>query len=452
MRCLMLLLFLFTTHVQAQSEFVADVREVSNSAEIRTAREAAGKLGMQGRLSEGNALLLAAYPKKNRTVAQSFALGNMLFRHDPAKSYELHKAVAEQKPDEAFAQLEWAMQQHRAAEYEGAAASYAAFGKLQPDFAPAWGLQAECLIRLDKPDEAVVAWMKSEEAKSGTLIKFESMLCEIKVPHPDPKREQLLTKASKGDIVAARELVALDCAYKTDWWNSHTRRNYLEHDLGRLSEVEWKSKAEFNEVLCAAEVMLAEDKEDVIAVLKNHGYLLDDSSTLPQAGSMLSLMISAVEEKEVLTTAQVRERWSEAILRQAQVTKDVAMFNIAAHLAIGTPELLNIQREAWQATNDSRFATGLVNGLSTTPEFSLEHPEFVAALKQFPEESMIARFEVLFAAREKKPLIDPTIRAIKAEYSRFTPQRLNLRRSARFLRSLFGLLKKELEKSKDEQK
>ena len=68
------------------------------------------------------------------------------------------------------------------------------------------------------------------------------------------------------------------------------------------------------------------------------------------------------------------------------------------------------------------------------------------------EESMIARFEVLFAAREKKPLIDPTIRAIKAEYSRFTPQRLNLRRSARFLRSLFGLLKKELEKSKDEQK
>lgn len=449
MRCLTLF-FLFASQLQAQSTFIDDVQKASRSAVTRAASKAAGKLGVLGRTSEGNALLLATYPKTSRTVAQSFLLGNMLFRQDPATSYELHKAVVEQRPNEANAHLEWAMQQHRAGEFAGAAASYAAFGRLQPDFAPAWALQAECLIRLNKPNEAVAAWTKSEKAKSGSVLQFESMLCHIKLPHPNLKREQLLEKASKGDIVAARKLIALDCAFEIDWWNSPTERNLLKNDLIRLGKVEWKSKTDSDEVLTAAEAMLAEDAKNVAAILKKHGYLLDESNTLPHAGSMLSCMVSAVEDNGVLTTAQARKRWGEAILRQARDTKDVETFNVAAHLAVGTPELASIQREAWEVTNDRRFAAGLVIGLATANELSLEHPDLVAALKQFPEESMIARLEIIYAVREKKPLIDPTIRAIKAEYSRFSMQRLNLRRSARFLRSLFALLKKELEKLGDE--
>jgi len=376
----------------------------------------------------------------------------MLFRFDPVASYELHKLVAEKEPDEANPQFEWAMQQHRAGEYAGAAASYARYVQLVTDFAPAWGLYAECLIRLGKIQEAVAAWSNAEESRNGTLAMMESMLCEIKLPHPELKRQQLLHKITDGDVGAARQLIALDCAYEVDWWNSPIRRDLLKNDLDSLRGIEWKSPAKINEVFAAAEVMLAEEKMDVTAVLKKHGYLLDDANTLPHSGSMLSCMISAVEDNGALTTEQIRDRWSTEILEQARESKDVEAFNVAAHLAVGTPALSDIQREAWTTTSDSRFATGLVVGLSAEKDFGLEHPDLVAALKQFPEESMIARFEVLLSFRSDKPLTESLIRAIKAEYLRLSIQRgFNPRRSAQFLRAYFGLLKKELANPKSNQ-
>jgi len=74
MRTLSLVLFLGASHVHAQSQFSADVEEASVSDEIRVATKDTSQLIAEGRLTEANARLLAAFPATNRTTAQSSRL------------------------------------------------------------------------------------------------------------------------------------------------------------------------------------------------------------------------------------------------------------------------------------------------------------------------------------------------------------------------------------------
>lgn len=433
----------------ASDEFEQEVRR--ESAKLNDAREKSAELVLAGRLDEANAAILAVFPAESRTMSQAFVLGNVLFRHAPQTSYELHKLVAEKMPDERYAQLEWAMQQHRAGEFAGAADSYALCGKQMADFAPLWGLQADCLIRSGKIKEAVETWAKSENAKSGTLVQFETLLCEIKFgSHPDIKRAALIKKVSARDVEAAAQLISLDWAFDVDWWNSPRRVDLLEADLKQIQSVAWKDPASVNEIVCVAEVGLAAEAKDgdVAAVLKKHGYLLNAGRTLPVRGSMLSCMMSAVEDKQLVKPAdEARKRWGAKILTQARASKDAEYFNVAAHLYVGSSELPKIQREGWQVTGDHRCATGVLLDLTLKREINLEHSEFVAIVKQFPEDSFIAGFELALTTAAKKPLTEALVRTIQAEFTKFSNQnQLIPRRGAATLRRTFGLLRDELAK------
>jgi predicted RNA polymerase sigma factor len=75
--------------------------------------------------------------------------------------------------------LEWAMEQHRAGEHAGALAAYDAYSKQHRQYAPVHGLAADCLIRLGRTREAASRWKESENATEGTLVKLESLVCEI---------------------------------------------------------------------------------------------------------------------------------------------------------------------------------------------------------------------------------------------------------------------------------
>ncbi|HZW05814.1 MAG TPA: hypothetical protein VFF65_01725, partial [Phycisphaerales bacterium] len=65
---------------------------------LRTALEQAEKLQIEGKLDEANNGLLGAFPEP-RTPAQNFMLANVLFKQDPARSYAMHKRVAEALPE-----------------------------------------------------------------------------------------------------------------------------------------------------------------------------------------------------------------------------------------------------------------------------------------------------------------------------------------------------------------
>ena len=95
----------------------------------------------------------------------------------------------------------------------------------------------------------------------------------------------------------------------------------------------------------------AEDR-DASDVLHKHGFLLGDRGALPRRGTILSIMLGAAESTKAVTVEEARTKWGEAILEAAQTRRDAEMFNVAAHLYIGTDKLAEIERQGWEATGD----------------------------------------------------------------------------------------------------
>lgn len=397
-------------------------------------------LVLDGRLDEANKKIVATFPDASRTPAQALLLGNVLFRQDPQTSYALHKSAAAALPGEPMAQIEWAMEQHRAGEYGAAAESYAGFLSAEPAFGPALGLRAECLIRTGKTAEAVRAWEASEEGH-GSLEQFESWVCELHTHSvPDRERATLLAKAKEGDGDAAERLVALDCNFPRDWWNSGSDAKHLAKDLEVLRATKLVNEPRWREIECAAECgrIEAGGDGDVAAVLRSHGFLLDESRTLPASGRLLAPMLSAALAGDVLSKEGARNRLGLRILDLAAKSADAQLYNAAAHLYVGTDRLAEIDQLGWEATGDEGFAASRIVGLAAQGKLTLDDPLLNKARRQFPENAEIQRVIVRLTREAGKPLAPALVDAIKAEFSHFSVgSPLQPRPSAAALRTYF---------------
>src|SRR5690606_36207031 len=105
-------------------------------------------------------------------------MGNLLFEIDRKLSYELHQEAAKAAPDNADVTWEWALEQHRAGEYAAALDSYKQCTKRLQKPATAYAMQADCLLRLNRVDEAIEAWLLSEKS-SGSIAQMESIVCAV---------------------------------------------------------------------------------------------------------------------------------------------------------------------------------------------------------------------------------------------------------------------------------
>jgi hypothetical protein len=395
----------------------------------------------EGRFTEANERLLAVFPKETRTPAQAMVLGNMLYSVDTNLSYGLHKEVAGQLPSEPLVLLEWAMEQHRAGEHAGALAAYDAYSKQHPQFAPVHGLAADCLIRLGRTREAASRWKESENATEGTLVKLESLVCEIyKDPSLNQRRALLRAKAEKGDVDAAVRLIALDGRFEHDWWNEGPHHTYLLHDLPLLKA--FPEDTRISAAQCLAECLLIEDPDadQIRAILDRHGLLIDRDKTLPSDPPLLSLLLGVAIRNEVLSRDESRLRFGQMLLADALRTKDADLFNILAFLEIGTERMASVEKQAWAATGQARFAAGyLVEELrrgTLQPTDAL----LINAMNQFPEDSVIM---FVGTSMTDPPTEELLVQAIKAEYRRFSSIiGLIPRPSAKLLRVYFAKLDK----------
>ncbi len=450
---LLLACLMMISSAPAHAEFIDDVQEASASPALKRALADASNLVRAGEVERGNALILDVFPKEKRTLAQSFMLGNVLFKHGLEESYALHELVASKLPDEPYVQLEWGLQQHRAGRYAEAAAAYQVYLKANPNHATFWGLQAECLIRTGKTKDAANAWARSERATQGRLVDFERIVCEVN-SHltPDQDRETLRHRVEMGDVEAARKLVALDSRFESDWWNNECQPDYLKLDLELIQKQKWSDadSRKLAELLSAGESNLAaaSEGEDVATILKKRGFFLDEQQTLPQDGMMLSRMLGVIKSKKLKSADESRELWGPRIAEQARKTKDAECYNAAANLYIGTETYAEIVRDAWKDVRDVRFATALLTQRAQESKLSLSDPELIDAAKTFPEDATIALILVQLTREAKQPLLPVLERAIKAEYSKFSLKvGLFPRPGATTLRAYFGLLKTELEKA-----
>jgi hypothetical protein len=438
----------FGTHASASIE--DDVR--SASVALRPALERAEAMIVDGRLDDANDTLAAVFPEQTRTAVQSLVLGNILFRQDPKRAYALHQKAAAELPEQANAQLEWAMEQHRAREYAGAAAAYAKFTQSNPDFAPAWGMLAECLVRTGKLAQASAAWQRSEQAPRGSLTELETWICEVNARvHPDRQRADLIPRVKAGDIAAAEALIRLDSNFPRDWWNTVTMTKYLDRDLEMIKQIRFEDARLLKEIICAGEcAQLVSDeqgaaREKLIKRLRDDGYLFDDASTLPRSGSSLATMLGLALKREAITVEDARRRWGEAILASAKASKDAELYNVAARLYVGTDQLAAIDEEAWAATGDERFAASLLVSRLAAGTLKLEDADLQKAAADFPENAMIAGLVVDLTAQTSKPLQPALVKAIQAEYSHLSTDRGVVQRaSARRLRGYFVALARTL--------
>ena len=214
----------------ASNNFDADMEQAADK--IAKVMPACSARMDAGNFSGANAALLATFPEATRNATQSFLLGNILFDADRKQSYALHKAAPVAEPGNPAVAWEWGLEQHRAREYAAALASYQQFSKSRPQLAVSYALQADCLLRLNRIDEAIDAWAKSEAAPEGSLEAMEDLVCAVhREPAPHQRRADLLAKATiQRDVEAAAGLIALDCDFPKDWWNGGPHRTYLAHD------------------------------------------------------------------------------------------------------------------------------------------------------------------------------------------------------------------------------
>jgi hypothetical protein len=425
-----------------------ELRDVS--MQIRPALAEAEGMLADGQLDQASACVLKRFPEATRTSVQALMLGNVLFHLDPKLSYALHKRAAAELPTYAHAQLEWALEQHRAGEYAGAATAYQIYVKEKPDHAPPLGLLAECLIRQGKIQEACAAWSRSEAARVGTITEFESMVCEMHFhQYPERDRAELLRKVKGGDVAAAEKLMLLDLSFPRDWWNTGPHTEYLTKDLAVCRKLRSKDARHLSEVLVTAEcVLAAENKAELTRILKRSGYLIDDRGTLPANEQALCTLLQTAISAEVVTEEDAKAKWGQILRERAKTAKTAAAYNLAAHFYLGTDQLPEIDRLGWVTTGDERFAAsyllGLL-GLLAKGTLTAHDPELRKASEQFPESATIAGIVVHLCQKSNQPRREPLIRAIKAEFSHFSPQNPSFPRAgAAALRKYFSLLREEI--------
>lgn len=434
-----LCLFPLVVQLAIGSELEQDLRTAND--ELQSHMPRLNDLVNDGQLAQANEQLLNFYPQATRTAAQSLLLGNLLYNMDRNLSYTLHQEAAKAFPHEPIVQLEWAMEQHRAGEYGPALASYDIFSKANPDYAPVHGMAADCLIRLGRIRDAVERWKLSEKAKTGSLIDLESLVCAVYGNATlFQKRADFRAKAGQGDIDAAVRLIALDCDFERDWWNAGPQRAYIKNDLSVIDELKGDR---ISAAKCTGECHLLEDAqaEDIRSILLKYRYLIDPAHTVPEDAQLLSLLLGIATSKKVMSLQEARSLFGKKLHDRATNSPDAALWNVVAFLYREQPELKAIEKEAWDATGDPRFALGYLAERPENDPLKADDPLLLKAMQQFPEDSWIM---YLVITSTRQPTAEQLAQAIKAEFRHFSAtgftSSINGRPSARTLRAYFSAL------------
>lgn len=398
------------------------IKEMRQKIEkLDPALERAQPLLIKGKLDEANRLVLGAFPEATRTPVEALVLGNTLYKHDANLSYTLHKFAAEKLPGSNMAQIEWGMEQHRAREYAGAASAYRAELIAKSPRSSIFALAAECAIRQGNLQEACDYWVRAEEAK-GTIEQTESMIFEVNgKPSSFRTRAELIEKVGKGDQAAAADLLAMDLHWITDWWNVEPNEALLKNDLALVRAAFPAPDKTLASAICAAEVALKDNNTAAIkSILKRHKLMIDPEATLPPRGDIASFLLGTILNLKIMTKEDADTAFFEKLLALGREKKDAEAFNAACSLVVGAVRLEPVAREALTLTGDVRFAQSVLTSLLRQNTLKIDSPELIAAVKQFPEDSIIRTLEVGAATKAGKVTAPLLADAIKAEFTKLS--------------------------------
>ncbi|MEP3479709.1 MAG: hypothetical protein ABJZ55_10715 [Fuerstiella sp.] len=436
-------------------DFQSDVRLLMTTKYAHVS-EQAGKLVTERRFADANKLWLSAVPDDQKTAADYFLLGNVLFEARPAKALEFHQRAAKLKPDVANIQLELGMCLHKSGQFQEAAKAYQAY--LQSSEAKSSGpgvldaLLADCLIQTGQLAKACDAWER---------VPFRSYRINIsKFIHkihgetsPFQRHFGLLTKAREKDINAAAHLILLDCKWDWDWWNVEVKRNFLKADMKELGTLFSAEDPQLRLMQTLAEYHQTDSPNiaQFEKAITNDNVIIGTNPKLPAHGLLASHVTQLILQHNMATPAELltahKDRF-EAELQKAAKDIDVELVNVYASLLAQTDakaELARVDRAMWQKTKDARFAASyLVSRLQDGKDRTDQ--DVNAIVNTFSDHRVVSTVALSLAQQNNEPLTKPLAAAIAAEFQSLTPNPLSGTRTSDRLNALFKALRESLKK------
>lgn len=444
----------FSPTVCDGQDLQTEVRQLM-STKYRDVATRAEQLARDRRFGEAHKLWLSAVADDEKTAADLFLLGNVLFEAQPKKALELHQRAAKLEPKAADIQLELGMCLHKAGKYREAVAAYTAYTDSSTAKARGPGvfdaLLADCLIRTGKYKAACDAWERVPFR--SYRIKIAHYACKIHgKTTPFQRHYDLLTRARQKDIEAAMQLILLDCDWNWDWWTVEVNRDFLKADATEVAKLfpAGDTRVRLMQAIAAYHLSESPDVEQFATALKNDNLIVGDQAVLPDHGLLVSHATRLVLENKLSTAAKLldihQSRFEAEIVKPASEI-DIELVNVYASLLAQSDrseKLSQVDRIIWQKTDAPRFAASYLVSLVRNGK-DTANAEVKSILSKHSEQRVVSGIALSFAQENEQPLTKPIAVAIAAEFKSLTPNPLSGIRTSDRLNVLFKALRQSLQ-------
>ena len=401
-------------------DFAAEVRERLPAYEDVRTDPAGVRAALLGRYESYHQKLEAVVPDSQKTAADHFVLGNMLYDVAPDRSLSHHRAALSMLPDEPMVWIEMAYQHHRRGECEKALPFYervAAEGRLHP---PQQALLAHCLVRAGRYREAVEAWIATEHARRHTAVDFtiHDVFGELS---PLARHDRLIKRVRAGERAAVGELFENALAWRRDWWNGGRNQKALDAAMDAVEQSFGGNAVAVREIRVWRASLDTDTPEELAALLDKEGLIVNEGS-LPESSFVARKLLTDVARRGLTTVSELAQRFTQEVERRARGPEPDpdALFLLGAFVAeSGTSGALQeVDRYGWKRYQDADFAFSLIlaRRKALGEGFTDDDLLLREALADFPDDPRFALLAVTTATRAGRDTPDHLARLIQAEY------------------------------------
>ncbi len=400
---------------------------------------------LNGRYQEIHERLEALVPNAEKTAADHFVLGNMLYAVDPERSFSHHAAAFAELPSEPGVVLEMAYQHHRRGDCTKAMPHYAklaSIGWLSPE---RHALLAHCQLELGHPEDALASWQAAgfPERRAAIDQVIHQVFGDLA---PLARHDALVQRVLARDEGAVGELLQNALEWRQDWWNAAPNMQAFTAAVAAVERGFGADHAIAREVRLLEKSLELEGTPAFGELLREEGLLLGDEGRLPTSSWVAKEWIHDALKAELLSYADL-ERHMPELGRRARSGEDLAALDIVARVLTETgrkPQLAEFDRLGWETYGEERFALSYLAGRKDEVGGSLDHDDrfLLEARDDFPRTPRIARIALVLATRAGQDTTEDVVRLIDAEYHGL---RSDPSRGSTYLNAYFGELAKRLE-------
>ncbi|WP_046757785.1 tetratricopeptide repeat protein [Kordia jejudonensis] len=349
---------------------------------------------------------------------QAYVVAGALYNIDPKASYTLHKTACEKVPNALNFNLEYALESHRAGDYETAIKHYKIYKKeVEKDYrVDVW--LSECYLNLDKYAKAIEHWKAANHAKNHVGIDKAVHIIHGKTDQLQ-KRSNLVANVKEKDSKSAYELIFLDMNWELDWWNSNIQDYFLEKDMEIIKSVFGVESKEYKHVSAYKKIKeLSKEfsNNDVFKKAFTEAKLILDNNQIPENGNIASDLLRIAFQNKLLDETTFFEKRGKEIIALADTQKDIELLNIYAYLESTVTGRVTAEtdKKGWNEYNSEKFAISYFIGLADKNTF--DNPDLAKALQDFPNSSKIHWVKLNCAKIEGKAIKQDLIAVLKKEF------------------------------------